>query len=165
MTTTSAPRTRSLLVAAAASIAWTQGCMTYKRPREASLAPNAKVQVRSSVPFHGLLHGLPQSQTDTSLGVACRMKLVEGRLSHTRGDTAHLVQITRLVPASWGDGACALPEGVTLAIPGRQVPAPAIAVRRFGVLNTALFVLGTLAALYATLAAMVNAACSTQRDC
>jgi hypothetical protein len=151
MAMTSASRSRSLLVAAAASIAWTQGCMTYKTPGHAAIAPNAKVQVRSSVPFHGLLHVLPQSRTDTSLGVACRMKLVEGRLSHTRGDTAHLVQITRLVPASWGDRACAFPEGVTLAIPGRQVPAPAIAVRRFGALNTALFGVGALAALYALL--------------
>jgi hypothetical protein len=102
MTMTSASRSRSLLVAAAAVTAWTQGCATYQTPQHASLTPNAKVQVHASVPFQGLPHVLPQSQSDTSLGIACRMKLVEGRLSHTRGDTAHLVQITRIVPASWG---------------------------------------------------------------
>jgi hypothetical protein len=54
---------------------------------------------------------------------------------------------------------------VTLAIPGGQVPAPAIAVRRFSGSRTTLFVLGTLAALVAMLFTLENPACSTQRDC
>jgi hypothetical protein len=127
MTMTSASRSRSLLVAAAAMTAWTQGCMTYQSPRHASLAPDTEVRVRASVPFHVL----PVSPTDGSLGVACRTTLVEGRVSQTRADTAYLVQITRVVPASEGDRACAFLRGATLALPGAQLPTSAVSVLRF----------------------------------
>ena len=161
MAITSASHSRSLLVAAAALIAWTQGCTSYRPTSQSSLAPNAHVRlrVRDSVPFHVL----PQSQMDASLGGACGMTLVEGRVSHTRGDTAFLLPVRRMVRATEeGDSACAFPRGTMLAFPGGQLPAPAVAVRRFSAWRTVFLTVGTL---YVTLAALVGYTCSTQRDC